>query len=122
MFLYYGLHFVFFFSYGLFFLQFIKSLQTNSQAKIYALLSIVFMFLLLFDGIKLILLNPEISKSGGWLHTKLFIFLIVMIENLYLVYNFFTKKIFSLKIYEILYWINYFLFIIMILLAIFKPF
>ena len=122
MFLYYGIHFILFFSYGLFFLQFIRALKTNSQIKFFAYLSIIFMFLLLADGIKLILLNHAIAKSGGWLHIKLSIFLIIIIENFYLVYSFFTKKFFSLKFYEILYWINYFLFIIMILLAIFKPF
>lgn len=115
----YGLHFVLFFSYGVFFLQFIKSLKNNDTTKLFAALSIIFMILLLIDGTELILLNPVVAKSGGWLHVKLLIFVIVMLENLYL--NF-TKKRFSLKFYEILYFFNYFCFIIMIILAVFKPF
>jgi uncharacterized membrane protein len=117
----YGLHFVLFFSYGVFFLQFIKSLQLNSQTKLFGILSIVFMLLLLIDGIKFILLNPVVAKSGIWLHVKLTIFIIVMLENIYIYLNF-TKKRFSLKFYEILYYFNYFCFIIMIILAVFKPF
>ncbi|WP_096259605.1 hypothetical protein [Lebetimonas natsushimae] len=115
----YGLHIVLFFSYGVFFLQFIKSLQSNFQTKLFAILSIVFMLLLLIDGTKLILLNPVVAKSGVWLHVKLSVFIFVMLENVYLI---FTKKRFSLKFYEILYFLNYILFIIMIVLAVFKPF
>jgi uncharacterized membrane protein len=118
----YGLHFVLFFSYGVFFLQFIKSLKNNDTTKLFAALSIIFMLLLLIDGTKLILLNPEVSKSGGWLHTKLLIFVFVMLENIYFVYKMIIKKSFSLKFYENLYFFNYFLLIIMIVLAIFKPF
>jgi uncharacterized membrane protein len=119
MYYWYGLHFVLFFSYGVFFLQFIKSLQLNFQKKLFAFLSIAFMLLLLIDGVKLILLNPAVAKSGGWLHTKLSIFILVMLQNIYFV---FTKREFSLKFYEILYFFNYFCFIIMIILAVFKAF
>jgi putative membrane protein len=117
--LYYGIHFLLFFSYGVFFLQFIKSLEFEFQRKIFAILSLIFMVLLLLDGTKLILLNPAVAKSGGWLHVKLSIFIVVMLEN---VYFFITKRKFSLKFYEILYYLNYFLFIIIIVLAVFKPF
>lgn len=116
----YGLHFVLFFSYGVFFLQFIKSLKNNDTTKLFAALSIIFMLLLLIDGTELILLNPVVAKSGGWLHVKLLIFVIVMLENLYLIYAIFKKKIFSSKFYEILYYLNYLFFIIMISLAVFK--
>lgn len=115
----YSFHFILFFSYGVFFLQFIKSLQFNLQKKLFAILSIVFMILLLIDGTELILSNPAVAKSGAWLHVKLLIFIIVMLENIYFV---FTRKRFSLKFYEILYFFNYLCFIIIIMLAMFKPF
>ncbi|WP_024792005.1 hypothetical protein [Lebetimonas sp. JS170] len=119
----YGMHIIFFFSYGVFFLQFIKSLQNDLKDKFFfGVLSLVFMLLVLFDGTKLILLNPAAAKTGVWLHVKLTFFIAVMIENIILFYFLIKKKKFTYNSYNILYWINYFVFIIMIVLAVFKFF
>ncbi|WP_156921410.1 hypothetical protein [Lebetimonas sp. JS085] len=80
------------------------------------------MLLVLFDGTKLILLNPAAAKTGVWLHVKLTFFIAVMIENIILFYFLIKKKKFTYNSYNILYWINYFVFIIMIVLAVFKFF
>ena len=119
----YGLHLLVVFSWAIFLLQFIKSLENNLGDKyIFGILSVIMMLIVLGVGTKLMLLNPTIAKSGAWLHVKLSFDILLMIENLYLLYVLFKNKILSDKIYEILYWGSYVSFILMIALTMFRPF
>jgi len=121
---YYGLHLLSVVSWMVFLLQFIKSIEYKKfiDEYIFGFLSIFFMVILTYLGTKLILLNPSIEKSGGWLHLKLSIVLIIMIENIYLMYAFFRKKELNVKLLEIIYWVDYILFIIILYLTMFRPF
>jgi len=121
---YYGLHLLSVVSWMVFLLQFIKSIEYKkfTDGYIFGFLSIFFMVILTYLGTKLILLNPSIEKSGGWFHLKLSIVLIIMIENIYLIYAFFRKKDFKIKLLEIMYWIDYILFMIILFLTMFRPF
>jgi hypothetical protein len=119
----FSMHIILIVSYAIFFLQFIKSLQNNLKDKfLFGILSIIFMLLILIDGSKLILLNLGIEKHGMWLHIKLSIFLAIIVENIALFVAFLKKKFFSYRFYEILYWLNYLLFITIISLSLFKFF
>jgi putative membrane protein len=119
----YGLHLLVVFSWAIFLLQFIKSLENNLGDKyIFGILSVIMMLIVLGVGTKLMLLNPTIAKSGAWLHVKLSFDILLMIENLYLLYVLFKNKTLSDKIYEILYWGSYVSFILMIALTMFRPF
>jgi len=91
---YYGFHFLTVISWMVFLLQFIKSLEYRkfSEGYIFGLLSIFFMIVLTYLGTKLILFNPSIEKSGNWFHLKLSVVLIIIFENIYLIYAFLKKK------------------------------
>ena len=118
-----GLHLLVVFSWAIFLLQFIKSLENDLKGKyIFGILSVIMMLIVLGVGTKLMLLNPTIAKSGAWLHVKLSFDILLMIENLYLLYVLFKNKTLSDKIYEILYWGSYVSFILMIALTMFRPF
>jgi len=121
---YYGLHIITGVSWIVFLLQFIKTFQYNKTADkvIFNFLSLFFMFVVLFLGVKLILMNPSVAKSGGWLHTKLSLIIILMLENLYLSVKFFKKKTISKILSEFLYWFTYIVFAVILYLAIFKSF
>jgi len=80
------------------------------------------MLIVLGVGTKLMLLNPAVAKSGAWLHVKLSFDILLMIENIYLLYVLFKSKKLSDKVYEILYWGSYLSFILMIALTMFRPF
>lgn len=121
---YYGLHLIAVFSWAIFLLQFIKSAQNDLPDKyIFGFLSLFFMFLVLWCGVKLMLMNPQISKtSGAWLHTKLTLALLMIIENFYIGYLVLKNKSLSQKTMEILYWCSYLVFVLMIALTMFRPF
>ena len=120
---FYGIHFLVVMSWAIFLLEFIKTLQNNLKDKyLFGILSIIFMFIVLFVGTKLILLNPSVSKSGIWLHLKLSIDILLMIENVFLLIVLFKKKTFSAKFYIIMYWFSYLAFISMAGLSMFRPF
>jgi putative membrane protein len=119
----YGLHLLVVFSWAIFLLQFIKSLENNLSDKyIFGILSVIMMLIVLGVGTKLMLLNPTVAKSGAWLHVKLSFDILLMIENVYLLYILFKNKTLSDKVYEILYWGSYLCFILMIALTMFRPF
>jgi len=110
------------FSWAIFLLQFIKSLQNNLPDKyIFGILSIFMMLFVLGVGTKLMLLNPVVAKSGGWLHIKLTFDVLLIIENVFLAYILLRKINFSSKIYEIMYWLSFMIFIVMIALTMFRP-
>ncbi len=119
----YGLHLLVVFSWAIFLLQFIKSLQNNLPDKyIFGFLSVFMMLVVLGVGTKLMLLNPSIAKVGVWLHVKLSFDILLMLENLYFLYVLFKNKILSSKVYEILYWSSYGAFMLMVALTMFRPF
>jgi len=110
------------FSWAIFLLQFIKSLQNNLPDKYpFGILSIFMMLFVLGVGTKLMLLNPVVAKSGGWLHIKLTFDVLLIIENVFLAYILLRKINFSSKIYEIMYWLSFMIFIVMIALTMFRP-
>jgi uncharacterized membrane protein len=120
---YYGLHLIAVFSWAIFLLQFIKSYQNDLDDKyIFGFLSLFMMFVVLFVGTKLMLLNPSVSKSGNWLHVKLSFDILLMIENITLLVFVFKRKTLSKKILEILYWLSYAAFVLMVALSVFRPF
>jgi len=121
--LYYNLHILAVVSWMVFLLQLIKSIEYDKKADkiIFSFLSLFFMGILTFLGVKLILLNPSIEKSANWLHFKLSLVLVLMFENLFLVYVAFKNKL-KEKILEIMYWASYILFVIILFLTTFKPF
>jgi len=121
---YYNLHLIAVVSWMVFLLQFIKSIEYKkiTDSYIFGFLSFFFMIVLTYLGTKLILLNPDIEKSGNWLHFKLSLVVLIMIENLYLLYAVFKSKNFSNKILEIIYWFTYLLFMIILYLTMFRPF
>jgi len=121
--LYYNLHILSVISWMVFLLQLIKSIECNKTADkiIFSFLSLFFMGILTFLGVKLILLNPSVEKSANWLHLKLSIVLALMFENIFLIYVAFKKSL-KEKILEIIYWLNYILFVIILFLSLFQPF
>jgi len=104
-------------SWIIFLLQFIRE-----RKLVFNVLSLFFMIAVLGIGTKVILLNPSIAKSGAWLHTKLSFVILLMIENLYLSFIFFIKKDISEFLSKLLYWITYAIFIIILVLSLFRPF
>jgi len=119
----YGIHFLVVMSWAIFLLSFIKSLQNDLKDRyLFGILSVTFMLAVLFVGIKLMLLNPSVAKSGMWIHIKLSIDIILMIENIFLLIVLFKKKIFSAKFYIIMYWFSYLAFMAMAGLSMFRPF
>ena len=120
---YYGLHLIAVFSWAVFLLQFIKSYQNDLDDKyIFGFLSLFMMFVVLFVGTKLMLLNSSVTKSGNWLHVKLSFDILLMIENITLLAFVFKHKTLSKKILEILYWLSYVAFVLMVALSVFRPF
>jgi len=110
-----NLHLIAGISWVFFLLEFIKE-----RKFIFNLLSLLFMLMVLSLGIKIILLNPEIIKSGGWLHTKLSLVAILIFENLYLSFSFFKKKEVSFS--NLMYWMTYFILLSILGLSLFRPF
>ena len=122
--IFYNLHLLVVVSWMLFLLQFIKAVEYKKEVEgyIFGFLSLFFMLIMLFIGTKMILMNPQIAKSGAWLHTKLSFVILLMLENLFFLYKFFKKKSVSVKFAEILYWVSYMLFMFILALSMFRPF
>ncbi len=120
---YFALHLIVAVSWMIFLLQFIKSAQNNDVGKyIFGFLSLFFMVIVLFFGVKLMLLNPSVAKSGGWLHVKLSFAVLLILENTVLLYFVLRKKHLSAKCLEICYWLSYIAFMFMIYLTMYRPF
>ncbi len=122
--IFYNLHLLVVASWMLFLLQFIKAVEYKRDVEgfIFGILSIFFMVVVLFIGTKMILMNPDISKTGGWLHLKLSLVVLLIIENIFFAYKFFKKKSVSIKFAEISYWVSYMFFMFILALSMFRPF
>ena len=122
--MFYNLHLLVVVSWMLFLLQFIKAVEYKRDVEgyIFGFLSLFFMIIVLFIGTKMILMNPDVAKSGAWLHTKLSFVIVLMIENLFFLYKFFKKKSVSVKFAEISYWVSYMFFMFIFALSMFRPF
>jgi len=120
---YFGFHLFFAFFWVAFFLILNKIAEySRKDEKFYLILTIILIVLLLVFGSKMLLINPAITKSGGWLHTKLSIFILLILENLYFAYLFMKNKAVSPTVLKYLYAVNVVLIAVMLLLSIFKPF
>ncbi len=121
---YFSLHIIAVTSWVLFLLQFIKSLQHQkiNESYVFGFLSLFFLIIVFYLGVKLISFNVDVFKSGGWLHLKITLALILGIENLYYFYAFLKKKYISKKIMEITYWLTYLIFVFILFLTLFRPF
>ncbi|WP_457560235.1 hypothetical protein [Caminibacter sp.] len=121
--LFFGLHLLAVVSWVVFLLMLIKSVENNTADRyVFVVLSLFFMVLVLYFGVRLMLLNPAVAKSGGWLHVKLSFDILLMIYNLYLAYVVFRNKNISAKFLEISFWICYLIFMFMLYLTMFRPF
>ena len=121
---YFSFHIIVVVSWVLFLLQFIKSLQHQkiSEEYIFGFLSLFFLILTFYLGVKLISFNIDILKSGGWLHLKITLAVILAIENIYYFIKFIKKKPISKKLSEISYWLTYVFFVFILFLTLFRPF
>ena len=121
---YFALHSIVVVSWAIFLLQFIKAIEYSNfkEGFLFGILSLFFLILTFILGGKLINLNPDIIKSGGWLHLKITLAAILGIENIVYLILFFKKKSISNKILEISYWISYILFMFILFLTFFRPF
>jgi putative membrane protein len=121
--IFFGLHLIAAVSWMVFLLLLIKSVQNNTADKfIFSIVSLFFMVLVLYFGVRLMLLNPNVAKSGGWLHVKLSFDILLMIFNVYLAYVVFRRKSVSSKFLEISFWLTYLIFVFMLYLTMFRPF
>ena len=120
---YFALHSIVVVSWAIFLLQFIKSMENKTKDLfIFSILSIFSLILTFILGIKLITINLDILKSGGWLHLKITLAVILAIENFVYLILFFKKKEVSAKILEISYWGSYIIFMIILFLTFMRPF
>ena len=121
---YYVSHLLLAFSWAILLLTFIKILsfkkQDFTEAKIFGVLSFLTMILILLVGTKMMLLNPAIAKNGSWLHIKLSIDIILMVENSYLLFCAFKKQNLSKKNGNILYVLTFLGFLSMVVLTLTK--
>jgi len=115
-------HMLLVFFWAVFMISLAKSIACRENSKILAVLSLIFMFSVLFVGTKLMLLFPQVAKSGMWIHVKLSIDIIEMLVNIYMAYVVFKKKEISSKKAQTLYWSTVLLFAAMYSLTLFKPF
>ena len=123
MYFYVG-HLILAFLWAIFLLTFIKSMQHGdiSESKIFGVLSVVSMVSILIIGTKMMLNDHSIIQSGKWIHLKLSLDIILMIENLFLLNLLKKGKQLSRKCGNIIYFFSLFSFVLMIILTMLKPF
>ncbi len=123
-FTFFNLHLLVVVSWMLFLLQFIKAVEykRDIEGYVFGLLSLFFMLIVLFIGIKMMFMNPAVAKSGGWLHLKLSLVALLILENVFFLYKFLKKSSISIKFAEILYWVSYMFFMFILALSMFRPF
>jgi putative membrane protein len=92
------------------------------DTKILVSLSFVMMLVVLAIGTKIMLLMPKVAKSGMWLHVKLSFDIIAMAINTYFLFLAIKNKKLSQKSSVLFYWGIVVMFLIMLLLTLFKPF
>ena len=112
----YFCHIGFVFLWAIFLLVAIKLTKFDlEESKKYFSYALIFALFVGISGVKLIMLNPAILKGEGWLHTKISIALLVVIENVYFYFK--TKE---LK--EWIFYLNLVLFVGMLALVTLRPF
>jgi uncharacterized membrane protein len=123
MFYYVG-HLLLAFSWAIFLLTFIKSMQNQDiiESKIFAFLSILSMISILIIGTKMMLMNHSIIQSGKWIHFKLSLDIILMLENIFLVILLIKHKSITKKYANVMYIFSFISFMVMILLTLTRPF
>ena len=122
--LYYVVHLALAFGWAMFLLTFIKTMQFKDikESKIFGLLSFIFMLLVMMVGVKIMLSNHSIIKSGYWIHLKLSIDILLMLETLFLLNLLRVGKFISAKCGNIMYISTFIGFILMIFLTMLRPF
>ena len=120
---YFALHSIVVVSWAIFLLQFIKSIENKTRdIFLFSILSTLFFVLTFILGIKLISLNVDILKTGGWLHLKITLAAVLGIENIVYLILFFKKRDISERILEISYWLSYIIFMFILFLTFIRPF
>ena len=120
---FYVIHLLLAFSWAIFLLTFIKSMQYDiNESKIFAFLSIISMIAILGVGTKMMLMDHSVIKSGKWIHVKLSFDILLMIENLFLVNLLRKGKQVSKKCGNIMYIFTYISFMLMVFLTLTRPF
>jgi len=114
-------HMIAVFGWGVFMTSLAKSLKCE-KSKTLAALSLLFMLLVLAIGTKMMLMFPQVAKSGLWIHTKLSIDILAMLLNIYMAVSVLRNKQLSPKSADIYYWISVIMFFAMYVLTLFKPF
>lgn len=122
--IFYNLHLLVVVSWMLFLLQFIKAVEYKRDVEgyIFGILSLFFMAVVLFIGVKMMLINTGVVKSGGWFHLKLSLVVLLIIENIFFLYKFVKKRSVNIKFAEISYWVSYMFFMFILALSMFRPF
>ena len=113
------IHMILVFLWSIFLISFVLSFWFKKYEKVFAILSVIFMILVFCTGIKLIYLFPNITKSGMWIHIKLTVMLVVMGINLYLIFKYLKKAFVNVLLHYLIIILS---FLIMYVLAFFKPF
>ncbi|ACM92745.1 hypothetical protein NAMH_0654 [Nautilia profundicola AmH] len=116
------LHMLFVFGWAVFMVSLAKSVACKENSKILAVLSLIFMLLVLYIGTKLMLAFPQVAKSGLWIHTKLSIDILAMLLNIYLAFIAFKNKTLSNTLSHVIYWTSVIMFAAMYYLTLFRPF
>jgi uncharacterized membrane protein len=121
---YYLGHLLLAFLWAIFLLTFIKSMQNQNltESKLFGILSIITMIVILIVGTKMMLNDHSIIKSGKWIHVKLSLDIILMLENLFLLKILKQGKFVSSKCGNIMYFFSLFAFLSMIILTMLRPF
>jgi len=121
---YYVTHLLLAFSWAIFLLTFIKTMQNGDilESKIFGILSLITMIAILIIGTKMMLLDHSIIKSGKWIHLKLSLDIVLMGETIFLLNLLRKGKQVSKKCGNIIYIFTYLSFMTMIFLTLTKPF
>jgi hypothetical protein len=121
---YYVVHLALAFGWAMFLLTFIKTMQFKDikESKIFGFLSFIFMLVVMMVGVKIMLSNHSIIKSGYWIHLKLSIDILLMLETIFLLNLLRVGKFISAKCGNIMYIFTFFGFIFMIFLTMLRPF
>jgi len=122
--LYYIVHLALAFGWAMFLLTFIKTMQFKDvgESKVFGILSVIFMLVVMMVGIKIMLSNHSIIKSGYWIHLKLSIDIILMLETLFLLNLLRIGKFITKKLGNIMFVLTFIGFILMIFLTMLRPF
>ena len=112
----YFCHMGFVFVWSVFFLIALKLTQFSlEEAKKYFSYSLYASIFVVIAGVKLIMKNPYVFKSGGWFHLKLTIVIFLILENLYFYFK--TKKV-----KEWVVFVNLGAFLLILALTFLRPF